>query len=196
MALLSVDCSQWNRKIHDFYLWQKSVKEQSWQEPVNRGELGSISSNPVENTAEWQKFSSPSFGSSKRTEFGSKVGSAWGPKTNEGNTKEEPKLRVKPTQDQGSGAQGNMYSDKIHEDIPIYRISLLASSTKKEREDFDEYKEKVKASGWSLTPVEASASERLAYIVSPEGKGGDLQAAAYVAASILEETLRRFASDR
>ena len=72
-------------------------------------------------------------------------------------------------------------------DTAIYKVSLAVPSNEKEQQALRDYKAKVESSGWLLTPMRSSSSDNLIYILSP--KGSELELAAYIAASVLEEAL-------
>ena len=120
---------------------------------------------------------------------------SWDQKKDTGNTKREFRPRVDDFHKQRSKPEDTMPSHKKPEHpekdataASIYKVSLPVPSNEKERQSLYDYKEKVKKSGWVLTPIRAN-SDSLAYVLTP--KGSELEAAAYIAASLLEEALGR-----
>ena len=154
---------------------------------------------PVDNVARYSNFSSKFDGHHDdgiSTENYSNGTDFWYRKKDKGNTEEEFRSRVDTFKKQRSKPEDTMPSDekpghfkKDVKDTSIYKVSLPVPSNKKERRALHAYKEKIKNSGWVLTPIRSSSSDDLAYILSP--KGSELETAAYIAASVLDEALGR-----
>ncbi|MFG6095696.1 hypothetical protein SPB21_10610 [Leptothoe sp. ISB3NOV94-8A] len=154
---------------------------------------------PVDNVTHYSNFSSKFdeyHNDGISTENYSNGTDSWYRKKDKGNTEEEFSSRVGTFKQQRSNPEDTMPSDKKPghfkkdvKDTSIYKVSLPVPSNEKERHDLHAYKEKVKKSGWILTPIRSASSDDLEYILSPEGS--ELDAAAYIAASVLDEALGR-----
>jgi hypothetical protein len=72
----------------------------------------------------------------------------------------------------------------------IYKISLSVAATAEEQTAFDKYRKKIEISGWSLTPMQASASEKAAYIAIPKGSSDELHLATRLTECILKQAFK------
>jgi hypothetical protein len=72
----------------------------------------------------------------------------------------------------------------------IYKLSLSVAATAEEQTVFDTYRKKIETSGWSLTPMQALASEKVAYVAIPKGSNDELYLATRLTERILKQAFK------
>jgi hypothetical protein len=116
-----------------------------------------------------------------------------GDKSNfEGNTEEDSSLlnSIGPLNRSTQAVQTKIESSDQHESGHIYKLSLSVEATAEEQTVFDNYRKKIETSGWSLTPMRALASERVAYVAIPKGSNDELQIATRLTECILKQAFK------
>lgn len=106
----------------------------------------------------------------------------------EGNTEGgHPNLLNSPDHPNGSNY---VVPKEKNESSRVYKLSLSARATEEDQTAFDNYKKEIESSGWSLTPMQTSVLEKVAYVVIPKGSDNELHLATYLTESILKKAFK------
>jgi hypothetical protein len=110
----------------------------------------------------------------------------------EGNKKDNSALldSLGPPDRSTQAVQAQIENGDLQEKGHMYKLSLSVKATAEEQTVFDNYRKKIETSGWSLTPMQASKSEKVAYIAIPKGSRDELQIATRLTECILKQAFK------